>query len=463
MTGSAPAPAPAPDTDIGADEVASGARQAVLEAAAATGTWPTTEALRPAIAYVPPRRAVARRFAGRRPPPPVGPTLSDALAAVDRLDAELRVFTVVDRQPAGNGPLASVKDVIHVAGMPTLAGSDGYRCDPVADAAAVDRLRRAGYRILGKTETHELALGVTTPQSRNPHDPKRLAGGSSGGAAISVVTGMAAVALGTDTRASIRVPAALCGAVGFKPTYGTVPVDGVVTLSWTMDHVAPMAATVGDVAQVLEVLGAGPVGDAWDAPVRGARVGVAEAAFEGCEPVVAAACHRALAALADQGVVLVPAPALGAAELTLANQAGLVVSRVEAAAFHAGRGTSLAMLDPETAGQLAGALQVSGVAYLQAQRARAALAGRLMAEADRLGIDAWALPTSPVVAPPVAEAARYLTVLSRNAIPWSLTGFPAVSVPVPSAGLPVGLQLAAPPGEDATLVALGAAVEHAAG
>ncbi len=103
------------------------------------------------------------------------------------------------------------------------------------------RLRAAGAIVIGKTETHEFALGVTTPQSRNPWDPTRIPGGSSGGSAIAVATGMAPGALGTDTRASIRVPAALSGVVGFKPTFGLVPTHGVVTLSWSMDHCAPMA------------------------------------------------------------------------------------------------------------------------------------------------------------------------------------------------------------------------------
>ena len=131
--------------------------------------------------------------------------------------------------------------------------------------------------ILGKAATHEFALGVTTPQSRNPHDPTRIPGGSSGGSAVAVATGMGLASLGTDTRASIRVPAALSGSSGFKPTYGRVPTDGVVSLSWTMDHVAPMAATVADAALVLEALPGGA------GAARGRR-----AASPGC----ASACPR---------------------------------------------------------------------------------------------------------------------------------------------------------------------------
>src|SRR5205814_2047889 len=125
---------------------------------------------------------------------------------------------------------------------------------PDADAAAVGRLRAAGGLLVGKTTTHEYAMGVTTPQSRNPWDLARDPGGSSGGAAVSLATGMALGALGTDTRASIRVPAALCGVVGFKPTYGLVPTHGIVMMSWSIDHVAPMARTTEDVALLLNVL-----------------------------------------------------------------------------------------------------------------------------------------------------------------------------------------------------------------
>ncbi len=175
------------------------------------------------------------------------------------------------------------------------------------------RLRAAGAVILAKTSTHEFALGVTNPQSRNPHDPSRIPGGSSGGSAIAVATGMGLASLGTDTRASIRVPAALSGTVGFKPTFGTVPTDGVVTLSWTMDHVAPMAASVADAALVLDALRGADAPDlalAVRRPVGGLRVGLPGAAWEGAEPDVVAAVDEAIASLAAAGVELSPCPGL---------------------------------------------------------------------------------------------------------------------------------------------------------
>ena len=122
------------------------------------------------------------------------------------------------------------------------------------DAGSIRLLKEAGAIIVGKTQTHEFALGVTTPQSRNPWDPTRDPGGSSGGSAIAVATGMSLGAMATDTRASVRVPAALCGVVGYKPTFGLVPGDGVTMLSWSLDHVAHMAGTVEDVALLLNAL-----------------------------------------------------------------------------------------------------------------------------------------------------------------------------------------------------------------
>src|SRR5262249_2135722 len=143
--------------------------------------------------------------------------------------------------------------------------------------------------------THEFALGVTNPQSRNPWDPARLPGGSSGGSAASVAAGMCLASLGTDTRASIRVPAALCGVVGFKPSFGLVPPDGVVTLSWSMDHVAPLAKDLADTALLLEVLtGTAGYQAAIEASVAGLRVGVPVHGLHGAHPAVADAFEAAL-------------------------------------------------------------------------------------------------------------------------------------------------------------------------
>src|SRR4051794_17023161 len=161
-----------------------------------------------------------------------------ALAEARARDAELANGR---RRGPLHGIPVSVKDVIDVKDMPTRCGSDAYMDVPARDADAVDLWRAAGAIILGKTSTHEFALGVTSPQARNPHDRTRIPGGSSGGSAVAVTTGMGLASLGTDTRASIRVPAALCGGVGLKPTYGTISTRGVVPPSWPKDHAAVMA------------------------------------------------------------------------------------------------------------------------------------------------------------------------------------------------------------------------------
>ena len=385
-----------------------------------------------------------------------------------RDDAARAEAEALDRLPHGRrGPLhgipVTVKDVIDVAGMPTAAGSEAYREHPADDAAAVARLRAAGAIVVGKVATHEFALGVTTPQARNPHDPSRIPGGSSGGSGIAVATGFGLASLGTDTRASIRVPSALCGVVGLKPTYGAVPTAGLVSLAWTMDHVGPLARDTRDAALVLEALAPGLAGlSGWaGAPVASARIGVPEAAFAGCDPEVEAAVRRAIAGLASLGVGVDEAERPSPLDLDRASAAGLVVSRAEAAANHRALAIPRDRLWEETADQLDEADGLSASDYLDAQRLRAELAAGFDAALD--GLWALAMPTVPCVAPPVEDAGRYITILSRTAIPWSLTGLPAISVPcgVSAAGLPIGLQLVAGRGREHLLVALASAAERA--
>jgi aspartyl-tRNA(Asn)/glutamyl-tRNA(Gln) amidotransferase subunit A len=442
------------------------------------------EALRPMIDA--PRLPAAglltpppRRAAGGDPGRTARERVEEALAAAGRaaelggvvaLRAEeaLAEAAALDRLPppargALHGMPVTVKDVIHVAGMPTRAGSAAYDALPAQDAAAVALLRGAGAVVLGKVATHEFALGVTTPQARNPWDPARIPGGSSGGSGIAVATGLGDASLGTDTRASIRVPASLCGVVGLKATYGAVPTAGLVSLAWTMDHVGPLARTVTEAARVTEALAPGLAGlSAWSGTsVAGARVGVPEEAFAECDPAVAAAVREAVGILAGAGAEVVAADRPTLADLERANAAGLVISRCEAAAAHRALGTDRSLLWQETADQLDEADRLSACDYLGAQRLRAELAGAF--ETALAGLWALAMPTTPCAAPPVEDAPRHITVLSRNAIPWSLTGLPAISVPCGRTpeGLPVGLQLVAGRGREHLLVALAAAVEAA--
>ncbi|HVX20017.1 MAG TPA: amidase [Acidimicrobiales bacterium] len=396
------------------------------------------------------------------------------LGGVVHLDAEeaRRQADILDAEAAAGrirGPLhgvpVTVKDVIHVDGMPTRAGSAAYENLQPVEGTAVARLRSAGALLLAKVATHEFALGVTTPQCRNPHDPSVIAGGSSGGSAIAVATGVGLASLGTDTRASLRVPSALCGVVGFKPTLGRVPTDGIVPLSWTMDHLGPIARTVGDAALVLDVLAgqAGIGGLRWAAGLDDRRpvVGVVPDVLAAADPAVADAVDGALHALAGLGCPVVALDGPGPADLEVGNALGLLISRAEATTFHRSQGTDLDRCIPEVRDQLRVALGITAADYLDAQRQRRTLAERTLAHFAK--VDILVSPTTPVPAPPADDYEEYLLVLSRNAIIWSLVGNPVLSLPcgtTPS-GLPVGVQLTGPPGGEALLAATGSLLESA--
>jgi aspartyl-tRNA(Asn)/glutamyl-tRNA(Gln) amidotransferase subunit A len=409
-----------------------------------------------------------------------------ALDAIARRQSELNAFVYVApaaellaaahaidnarRRGEQLGPLAgipiSVKDLLEVAGMPNTASSPVLAgCVPQRDAGAIRLLKAADALIVGKTQTHEFALGVTTPQSRNPWDATRNPGGSSGGSAIAVATGMSLGSMATDTRASVRVPAALCGVVGYKPTFGLVPGDGVTMLSWSLDHVAHMAGTVEDVALMLNVLAPTPAVDyaaSLHKSVRGLRIAMPIAALEGAETGVARAFLNAVEALRSEGAEVVEVDLPTKADFDLAVLMGLVVSRCEAAAYHTAFGERRALYDTlAVAEQLDEASLVSAVAYLQAQRAREDLRARMLSAIAQY--DAFLMPTTRVVAPKNDEVDQYFLVLSQNCILWSFIGFPVVSVPCgwTSDRLPAGAQLVAGPHEDARLLAIAAALESA--
>ncbi len=388
------------------------------------------------------------------------------LAQAEALDRERRAGRV--RGPLHGIPI-SVKDVIAVAGMPNtassrvLAGNIARR-----DAPAVAKLRRAGAIITGKTHTHEFALGVTTPQSRNPWDNTRDPGGSSGGSAISVVTGMCLGSLGTDTRASIRVPAALCGVVGLKPTYGLAPAQGIISLSWTLDHLGLLAPSVEDAATLLNVV-SGPGRDRdytrhLRRDLTGLRVAVPEAALGEADPEVLRAFNDAVQALAHQGVRVETIGTPEAQDFSRCNSMGLVVSRCEAANYHQALRRAF-NADPSlytrpVFEQLDEAARVPAVVYLQAQRYREEFRQRMRELLGRY--DALLMPTCRVPAPKSDDVERFFLVLSMNCIPWSFIGFPAISVPcgVTASGLPVGAQLVAGPLEDTRLLSLAAGLER---
>ncbi|MCL6596557.1 MAG: amidase [Firmicutes bacterium] len=377
-------------------------------------------------------------------------------------------------------PLA-VKDIVEVAGVLTTAGSR-LMAEHLSqrDAAAWARLRAEGAILLGKAHTHEFAAGATGESeafgpARNPYDPGRHTGGSSSGSAAAVAAALAAAALGTDTGGSIRIPAALCGVVGLKPTYGRVDAAGVVPLSWSLDHVGPLARTVRDAALLLDALAPGACEAAARAgagrDLRGVRLAVpADWIEEGVQAGVGRAFEASLAVLRQLGAEVVesamPAPA---PVLMAVNRA---IALPEGAAWHApflraGRGAEYgANVRPRKEAGRA----VTAVEYLAAQRLRAVYA-RAFAPLWQ-EFDAIVLPTVPVEAPPIGaptvcvgegrEVPVQAALLGWTG-PFNVLGAPAVSVPCgrTPGGLPVGLQLVAAPGEDARLCYLAAAFETA--
>jgi aspartyl-tRNA(Asn)/glutamyl-tRNA(Gln) amidotransferase subunit A len=407
-------------------------------------------------------------------------TAEAALAAAAQMDAELREGRY--RGPLHGVPVA-LKDLYDTAGVPTTAGSAVLRNRvPEQDATVVRRLRRAGAVLLGKTHLHEFAFGATNLNehygpARNPHDPTRMTGGSSGGSAAAVAAGMCYGALGSDTGGSIRCPAALCGIVGLKPTYGRVSRAGVLPLAWSLDHAGPMTRTVEDAALLLETIAGYDAADrtsamrpvpAWgasleappagEAPLGGLRVGVPQELFwDPIQPGVADTVRAGIARLAAAGATVAPL-SLPFIELALAAQ--LVILHAEAAAYHRPLLRRHAdRYDPRVRARLLQGLTLSSSDYLDALRARGMVREKLLGVL-RVEADLLATPAVPLVAPPLeAKEVEVGTVLSdpqafmvRNTFLFNLTGFPALSVPCGTAGgLPVGLQLAAGPWKEALL------------
>ena len=385
--------------------------------------------------------------------------LADLQAASEPLDEAAR-------EGRWQGPLhgipLSIKDIIDVAGMPTTGSSSALPPRVAAeDATAVARLRSAGAVITGKAVTHEFALGVTTEQSHNPWDESRIPGGSSGGSAISVVTSMALGSLGTDTRASIRVPPALSGGVGVRSSRGVVPVDAWCTLSWTMDRFGPITRSVRDAALLLDVLSSGDrFRAALPGDLRGRRVGYTDAFVDGSDAGVRERFEESLGIFERGGASVVRLTGLDPDLLELANAAGMLLSRAEAAQYHAQAGTALDRCSVEVRDQLTAASGMLATDYLHSLQIRGEVNARLLE--SMADVDVLVMPTTKVVAPPREEAERYLLRLSENCIPWSLGEFCAVSAFMGmSDGLPTGLQLVGRPGTDADVLAIAHGFEQA--
>ncbi len=365
----------------------------------------------------------------------------------------------VDRGPLHGVPVA-VKDLIDTAGLRTTMGSRHFATHlPARDAAVVTRLRAAGAVIVGKTTTHEFAYGPTGDVAANgpcanPHDPARMAGGSSAGSAAAVAAGLVPLSVGTDTGGSVRIPAALCGAVGLRPSTDGVPVEGVFPLSWSLDTVGPIAGTVADAVLGWRVLAGAAAPDT--APAQ-PRIGVpAGPWFEKVDGRVGGTVEDAVRRLCGP---VQPVPVPDAEELSYLYR---TVQSAEAIAIHHERMTEAPELfEPETLERLTIAARVPAWEYARALRRLHEL--RIQAMRRLAGVDVLVLPTVPILAPPLGTRnglAGWDTVrdaLLAFTVPWSVLGLPAISVPVAGLGLgelPVGAQLVGLPGGDAELLAL---------
>jgi 2-dehydropantoate 2-reductase len=405
----------------------------------------------------------------------------DLLASYERLNRlgqPLNAVVSVAGAPrrAAHGPLSgqpvAVKDIIAVAGLPTRCGSPASDPAPAAaDAVVVSRLRAAGAEVFATTQCLEFAAGFAHPDigdTRNPHDPSRTSGGSSGGSAALVGAGVCDLAIGTDTGGSVRVPAAYCGVVGLKPTYGLVPVDGVFPLSPSCDHVGTLTATVAGAAALLPVIAALPAEERLPAEepppgyggVPSRTIGVLAAQL--ADPAVTAEVSRALTAaldaLAAAGWELREIRQPWLSELPRWERALAAIIVGEAYQVHRGRDTG--RYAAGTRAVLEAGRSATPAQTAQAQADREIL--RAQIDASLSGVDVLAGPTvgccAPEQDPPFGVGDDKAE--SRFCGPYNLTGHPAVSIPVPVAGLPVGLQLAGRCGGDMALLRAAAGIER---
>jgi len=370
-----------------------------------------------------------------------------------------------------HGIPVSIKDNIETEGIRTTCSSKILRnYIPKKDATAVARLRAAGAMILGKLNTHEFAQGPLTPPTRNPWNLKHIPGGSSGGSGAAVAATSALAALGSDTGGSIRMPAALCGVVGFKPTYGLVSRHGLFPASWSLDHVGPICRRVEDVA-LLTMLMAGrdpldpttserrPHDDvrAIKRDIKGLRIGIPKNHFfEGCDKRITKSVYRAIDDLLDLECVPVEFHFPDASKMLAAR---LAIDSCESAAYHSRwLATSASKYRPDVRSALEQGSMIPAIYYIQALRYRSVAIEKI--EPLFKEFDVMITPTELMLAPRAGEKVNDEAVMHCTGA-FNLLGIPALTVPCAFAdGLPIGMQIVGNLFDEARVLTVGNAYER---
>ncbi len=414
-----------------------------------------------------------------------------ALEDADKAEVELR--TGLYRSQLHGIPIA-IKDLIAVKGVRTTAGSRVLEHHiSQEDAMVVEQLRKSGAIILGKTNTFEFAYGPYSPPTRNPWNHEHTTGGSSGGSAAAVVSGMALGAIGTDTGGSIRIPAACCGVTGLKPTYGRVSCFGVIPLSWSLDAVGPLGRSAEDCAILFDAIAkydprdpnsvAGPTSTSSRSTatlingvegrgpmsLQGIKLGIPQESFYApLHPEVRLLWRAALHVLEEEGAELVdvelPRPTMDLYR---------TIQMPEATLAHLQKGwltESLDLYSEVVRSRLVQGQNIAAVDYLRMQYERRMLSSSFRATMQR--VDAFVLPTLPIPAPSLEQVGQDIQIdgitenatvaLLRLTMPFNLSGLPAVSFPCgfSTEGLPIGIQVVGKPFEEATVLRIAHAYQQ---